>query len=222
MANKFANAFKLILSEKVTLPNGKKEHKEVGHSMVPFPTLADFGIQAEQAVQLDDKKQPVLVDGKTVPAFENGVPLYADPKLDWLQDAIVFRHAANVRNKFAKGVLKAGMTLPEDFDALLEQVGRSGDALALRREAKVSFEAFLQSIGKNAGTVQLLSDLFYNSAKVLPSAKPKYVEGLAVQVNKWLATLDEAKRSRFAPKLTELAESISAAQGGTDLDDLAS
>lgn len=218
---KFAHAFLLVLSEKVTLPNGRKEHKEVGRCNVPFPTLADFGIQAEQAVQKDDKGNAVVgADGKPVLAFEDGVPLFADQKMDWLQQAIVFKHQAAVRNKFTKGKLKPGMSLPEDFESLLEQVGRSGEALALRREAKASFEAFLQSCGKSAGTVATLTELFANSAKMLSSASPKYIEGLAVQVTKWVESLSDEHKARFAPKITELNDSINSAQGEEDLDDM--
>lgn len=208
--SKFANAFTMELSERVELANGKKENKKVGEAKIPCPILSDFGIQAEQAK-----------DDKGAPAFENGLPLYADPRFDFLMDAVQNLIAIRSRNKFAKGTLKAGMALAEDFEALFESSGRTGDALALRREAKASFEAYLTGKGKKAATVALLSDLFANSAKVLAAAAPNYVEALSGHVGAWIATLQDAQKARFQPKIAELQESINNAVGGVDLDDMA-
>lgn len=212
---KFATAFKMKLNERqeVTLANGKKknENKEVGEAMIPCPILADFGIVAEQA---NDKET-----GK--PAFDNGLPLYADPRMDLLMDAVVNLISIRSRNKFENGKLKSGASLPEDFDALFEQSGRTGDALALRREAKVDFEAYLQKLGKKANTVALLSDVFQNSSKVLNGASENVVNALSSHVQNWIGTLDETKQARFSPKIKELQESINTAIAGVDLDDLA-
>ena len=212
---KFATAFKMKLNERqeVTLANGKKknENKEVGEAMIPCPILADFGIVAEQA---NDKET-----GK--PAFDNGLPLYADPRMDLLMDAVVNLISIRSRNKFENGKLKSGASLPEDFDALFEQSGRTGDALALRREAKVDFESYLQKLGKKANTVALLSDVFQNSSKVLNGASENVVNALSSHVQNWIGTLDETKQARFSPKIKELQESINTAIAGVDLDDLA-
>lgn len=208
---KFANSFTLELSERVALANGKKENKKVGEAKIPCPILSDFGIAAE--IQKDK-------EGKE--AYEDGLPLYADPRFDFLQDAIKALISVRSRNRFEKGSLKAGMSLAEDFDSLFEQSGRTGEALAIRREAKASFEAFLQKLGKKAATVQALSDLFYNSSKSLVTAEATYVEALAIQVGRWIESLNDAQKGRFAPKIAELQESINAAQEGADLEDMKS
>lgn len=220
MANQsFNHKFTLELSEKVTLPNGKNVHKKVGTVHIPAPVLSDFDIQAVQAVYTaeDQKQDPTKVAGQ--PAFENGIPLFEDSKMDWLQQAVVFRISATSRNRFTKGALKPGATLAEDFDALTADTARTGEALALRREAKVSFEAYLQKLSKKAGTVQVLGDLFFSSNKVLASAGEKYVEALAKYATEWVAQLDDASKSRFTPKIVELEESIKNAMASTDLDD---
>lgn len=215
---KFRNTFDLDLSEKVTLANGRKEHKKVATVKIPTPILSDFGIaDAQQAVYEADDAAKGHVKG--APAFDNGVPVYADPVYDWLQQAILFRISATSRNRFVKGQLKPGASLAEDFEALTAETARTGDALALRREARVSFEAYLQKLGKKQATVQMLGELFFNSAKVLASAGDKYVEALSKYVGEWIDTLEDASKARFTPKLAELQESINNATSKSDLDD---
>jgi hypothetical protein len=214
----FKHKFTMDLSEKVALPGGKKKHKKVGEATIPVPVLADFGIDAKQAVYDETNEKTGAVKGE--PAFENGVPIYDDPKYDWLMNAILFRVSANSRNKFSKGQLKPGAQIPEDFDQLTAETARSGEALALRRDARASFEAYLGKLNKKQATVQMLGELFFNSAKVLASAGDKYVEALSKYVGDWIDTLDDQQKARFTPKIAELQESIQNAQGADDLDDL--
>lgn len=213
---KFKHSFNLDLSEKVTLPNGRKEHKKVATVQVPTPILSDFGIDAKQAVHEKDDPAKGIKAGE--PAFDNGVPVYDDARWDWMQQAILFRISATSRNRFNKGELKPGASLAEDFETLTAETARTGEALALRREARQSFEAYLGKIGKKQATVALLSELFFNSAKVLASAGDKYVEALGKYTGEWLDTLDDTAKTRFAPKLAELQDSINNASQASDLD----
>lgn len=214
----FKHHMKLALSEKIVGPGGKKKHKEIGQADIPVPILADFGINAEQAKLTADDEDVKAGKAKAGdPAFDNGVPVYAEPKWDWLQNAITFRIAASSRNKFTKGQLKPGATLAEDFEQLTAETARTGEALALRREAKASFEKYLTSLNKKASTVAQLGELFFNSAKVLPTAGEKYVEALSKYVGEWVQTLNDTEQSRYAPKITELQESINAAQQQEEL-----
>jgi len=135
-----------------------------------------------------------------------------------LQQAIAAKVAAMARNRYKDGKLKAGMSLAEDFDALTAETHRSGEALALRRDAKASFEAYLQGLNKSATTVQILGTLFYESSKVLNSAGEKYVAALTQHVMAWIGTLKDEQKTRFAPKLAELQDSINAASSPVDLD----
>jgi hypothetical protein len=197
----FKSAFTLILRETV---NGK--HKEVGKATIPCPTLADFGLSAAQAK--DDAGNP---------ATDNGLPVYEDPKAQWLQDAIQLAVSVKVRNRFQKGQLKAGQTLPEDFDSLTAESARTGEALVLRREARADFENFLRSLQKAEPIVARLGEMFWLSNKVLSTASEKYLEAITHYAERWVAQLDDAKKSRFAPKITELQESINAATSEDDL-----
>lgn len=215
---KFNHRFSLDLSEKVTLPNGRKEHKKVATVHIPTPILQDFGIEAKQSVWTADDVKADASRKVGEPAFENGVPVYEDSIYDWLQQAVVFRISATSRNRFIKGDLKPGASLAEDFDTLTAETARTGEALALRREARQSFEAYLGKIGKKQATVGLLSELFFNSAKVLASAGEKYVEALSKYTGEWLDTLDETQKTRFTPKIAELQESINNATASSDLD----
>jgi len=228
MAN-FGNKMKLELSK--TVPTGKldkkgkpeKERIVVGYAMVPYPSLADFGITA---IQAKDEK-----DGKPL-VGDDGIPVYADDKHDYLQQAIAASVAAKVRNYFS-GTIKAkpakedlvailspdaGKQLPVDFETLTAESARSGEALKIRREAKADFEAFLQGKNKKANVVAALGELFYNSARVLGSASPKYVEALGMHCEDWSKGLTAEKQARFAPKLAELNESLNAAVEAEELD----
>lgn len=222
----FRNKFKLVLAEKVQVSPTKKVHKEVGSAMIPFPTLhQDYGIAAEQSKwtpeqEKEDAAKPVeqrqgIKAGQ--PASENGIPIYEDPKLDWLQQAIVAAVQIKVRNKFAKGVLKPGMEIPEDFEKLTADTARTGEALKLRREARADFEAFLRSLNKKDNVVAKLSDLFWNSSKVIPTASPEYLKAISTYVDRWTKQLDNVKSLRFQPKIQELQESINSA-GETEED----
>lgn len=216
---KFTHSFTMELSKTIELPNGKNKQEKIAEVQVPYPTLGDFGIQAEQAVWRpeDLKDDPKRVVG--APAFSNGVPVYKDDRADWLQQAIVKAVAASSRNKFKDGELKPGLSLAEDFETLTAPTSRTGEALAIRREAKQSFEAFLGARGKKQVTVQQLSTLFYNSASTLGSAGTKYVNALAQYSADWIDSLTEEQKSRFSPKIAELQESINAASARDELDE---
>lgn len=231
-------ASKFILPLNKTVETGKldkkgkkeKERVQVGSAVVPYPSLADFGIVAVQAK--DEKGQDMF--------GTDGVPVYADDKFDWLQTAIVDKVSAKVRNYYVSGVnavkvdystvkdgklptlldmvVDSGKRLPTDFDILTEEGKRSGEALAIRREARNDFEAYLGSINKSQAVIQALGELFFNSSRVLGSASQKYVEALGQHTQAWTEKLDEAKTARFAPKIVELQESINAALESSELD----
>lgn len=204
--------------------NGKKEKEriQVGYSEVPYPSLADFGITAEQAKDKEGKPE----------VGEDGIPIYAEDRFDWLQQAVASAVASKVRNYFVQGIKTlpskenktnvmvpdSGKMLPVDFETLTAESARSGEALKLRREAKAAFEAYLQKNNKPAAVVQALGELFFNSARVLGSASQKYVAALGMHTEAWTKTLSDEQTARFAPKLMELNESLNAAIEKEELD----
>ncbi len=229
---------KFILPLNKTVETGKKDKKgknekervQVGKASVPYPALSDFGIVAVQAK--DDKGQDMF--------GADGVPVYAENRFDWLQQAIVDKVSAKVRNYYVSGLNSvkvdystvkdgkaptiadmspdSGKQLPVDFDMLTAESGRTGEALTIRREARADFEAYLGSINKSQAVIQALGELFFNSSRVLGSASQKYVEALGQHTQAWTEKLDEAKTARFAPKIVELQESINAALEASELD----
>jgi len=203
----FTNKFELTLN-KTAIVNGKNKYVEVGKASIPFPVLADFGITAEQ--EKDDKGQLVVIEG---------IPQYSDPKMDFLMGAVVSAVAAKARNRYKDGVLKPGLTIAEDFEALLADSVRTGDALALRREARVDFENYLRSLSKKDTVVAALGDLFWNSSKVIPVLQPdsQHLKAIKLYVTRWVDQLDEARATRFAPKLVEISESIDSVGKEEDL-----
>src|SRR5688572_13180946 len=156
----FKHSFVLTLNKTKPTAGGKGKREEVGKATIPCPTLEDFGIQAKQAI-----------DEKTgAPQVENGLPVYDDPKFQWLMDAIQGAVSVKHRNKFDGGTLKPGMQVAEDFEALTAESARTGEALKLRREARSDFENYLRSLNKKETVVTVLGGLFWDSAKALATA----------------------------------------------------
>lgn len=223
----FTSKYKLDLNK--TVATGKldkkgkpeKERVQVGFAMVPYPTLADFGIQAE--VSMKDGKPEIGKDG---------VPIYAKDEMDWLQQAIISQVSVECRNKFMATIKAqpdkvetpqelqpdAGKRLPVDFESLTAETKRSGEALAIRREALADFTAFLQANNRPVAVVAALGELFANSNKILGSASRKFVEALGQWTEKWTQQLDEAKTTRYTPKILELSENINNALEAEELD----
>jgi hypothetical protein len=101
---------------------------------------------------------------------------------------------AQARNKLVSGTatLKAGLSIAETVEQLLESGGRSGEALANRREFLAAFKAWLPSLGKSESFQAMLVTLASNA------------EALALQ--------DENKRTKFAGFLADFAETLNAEQ----------
>lgn len=78
---------------------------------------------------------------------------------------------------------------------------------------------YLAGLKKKQETVVTFGDLFFNSSKALGSAGEKYIQALDKWVNQWVEGLTPEQVQRFAPKLSELAESIRTAQDKTGVDD---
>lgn len=224
MANAFKAKFKMELAETVETAGGKNKRKKLADVDIPTPILADFGITAEQAKYTAEDEKENKENKAGEPAFQpdsyGTIPVYTDPRYDWLQGAVIARVQQQHRNLFVKGELKPGLSLKEDFESLTAESARTGEALALRREARTDYEAFMTKLGKQQATVQQLGELFYGSAKVLASADKAYVDYLGKSVGRWVEQLDEAKAARFAPKIQELQESLNSAAQNSVLADM--
>lgn len=130
---------------------GDKRQK-VGEIMIYVPTLESFGIAAEiKSIDEDD-----------------GLPIYADEKHDYLFGAVIAAVKAKARNSLVSGTadLKPGVTIPANFAELLAESGRGAggaEALATVRELKAKMGFWLASVEKkSAGTQAFINGLFAN------------------------------------------------------------
>lgn len=195
LQKKFGNVLPFVLNETVE-KDGKRQYQEIARIDMPYPTLADFDITAEQ-----DK------DEKGQPKFEDGVPVYVNSALDWLQFAIVQQLKAQNRNKFVAGKLKEGNKLPENFEELVTVGERSGEALKARHECRAAFAAYLKSLNKPEGIAKLLSNLL-TDADSIALCQDKFAVALENHITKWVPSLTEENKVRFARTLEKAIEAI--------------
>lgn len=204
---KFGSMLSLKLNEKVVDDKGDKEFKEIATVSVPCPTVTDFGLSA--VVKIDDETKQ--------PEYDEGLPVYTDDTMNWLQSAIVNMVKAQTRNKFVKGVLKPDAKLAETFEELTAVSERSGEALKARHEARRSFMSYLEVKGKSTTVVKLLGGLF-GDANSIAVAKDDYVTALGAHTVAWIGTLNETDKVRYGRTIETLQEAINGRN--TSLEDL--
>lgn len=193
----FASKLQFTINETVkNEQTGKNEYKELAKVDMPFPTLADFGIDAE-----------IAKDESGNAKYEDGVPCYSVEAYDWLQFAIVQQLKAQNRNKFVKGELKEGMKLPENFAELVAVGERSGEALKARHEARASLAAYLKSKGKSEAVAKLLSDLFTDANSIV-TCQDKFATALAAHIQAWVPTLSETDKERYSKTIEKAVQAI--------------
>lgn len=205
-AGSFASKLSFVINETVKDESGKNKYKEIAKVEMPFPVLADFGIVAEQSKNEKGELE-----------YDDGVPVYTDDTMDWLQTAIVQQLKAQNRNKFTDGKLKDGTKLPETFAEMVAVGERSGEALKARYAAKTSFAAYLKAKNKKDTVVNLLSNLFID-ANSIATAKDDFAEALGVHMQAWVTGLDENDKVRFARTIEKAVNAIN--DRNVSLDDL--
>lgn len=209
IAAAFSLAFNLSISKRVE-EAGKTVHKEIAKHQVPCPSLADFGIEAEQSKDKDGKPE----------LNADNLPVYAGEAEDWLFTAIIERVKSAARAKVdSEGKLLDGKSFASTFEELTAESVRGTQALADFRDAAKSFAAFLEVVVKSApGRKQLLS--LFAEPKAIATAETKFREALGKRMAEWFATLAEADQTRFSRKVAKVAESIAAASETVDAGDL--
>jgi hypothetical protein len=179
----FFKSAQIEVNKKVVVA-GKPEYQKVGDIVVHVPLLQAFGIQTTQAK--DDKGVDLFDD--------DGIPVYTDEKLNWLQGSIVAAVKAMARNRLKPGTasLKDGVTIASTFAELLAAADRrdSGAALVALRELKILFAEWIATLGKSAAAQQTLKTLFNSK------------DSLAVQ--------SETNRGKMQQYLADFAETLDA------------
>ena len=127
-----------------------KKYVKVGDVQYFVPTLAAFGIDAKvEAISEDD-----------------GLPVYADEKHDWLFSAICAKVALKVRSMLEPQsvTFKDGASAPADFAALMAEGkrGGAGQYMAMMSELRKAFAAYIDTLGKSAATKKVVCDAFAN------------------------------------------------------------
>lgn len=152
------NKYTMVVSKK---EDGK--YKEVGKVAVFYPLLSELGIAVEP-----EKYEAADKDGKMVACTADTpdcFPVYADEKVQFVWEATWAAVKAMARNRLESGTanLKDGLKIAETVEELLEAGGgRSGEALAARREFFSSFKTYLGTLGKSAAYVAGMFDIVSN------------------------------------------------------------
>lgn len=184
------------------------KYSPVGEIAIFVPLL--HGVFAEAVIAKDK-------DGNDI--YEDGLPVYADDRHIFIQDAITAAVKANARNKLVSGTatLKDGAVIATDWAALTAESGRTGnpDALAAIREVKADFRAWAATLGKSAAAQQTMVT-FFEKPDALRLQSEVHKQKIADYVGAFAETLDEAKLARYSKYLEKIAAVCEVA---TEIDD---
>ena len=163
--------------------NTKKDGKyvPVGKISIFIPTLESFGIEAEQG------------------EAEDGLPTYKDDKLQYLHNAVIAAVKAKARNALQPGTaeLKPGLSIADNFEALLAEGVRGGgaEALAAVREFKAGFMEWFATQGKAANVVAAIKTLIDRKESLaLQSAANK--AKVSAYISEWAEQADASLLER--------------------------
>lgn len=152
---------------------GKNQYTLVGTVDIYYPTVEEIAGFCQGA--------------KVTKTDEDGIAEYGSAEANWIQTAILSYAKANARNKLVSGSieLKDGLKIPTTWEEFTAETGRSGEALAILREAKADFAEWISKQGKSEAVTKTLITLFNNKAALelqTPANKAKmqaYVESFA-------------------------------------------
>lgn len=193
----------MIVSQKVGTGSSAK-HQEIGRVEITVPTIADV-LAALQAATVTGHDEAT------------GCPLYGDNKIAaFVQDALFTVAKGTARNRLLpkSAAVKPGLSLPVTMDDYTAEVeSNRGEALAILRDAKADFAAWIATIGLSDKAVATPIMLFGNKQALMTQgekAKAKFAQLLEA----FGATLDEAKMARYDRHLSSLTEALA-----TDADE---
>ena len=186
------------------------KYEKVGEVEIFVPTLGEVFPDAK-----------VSMDAKTgEPIVEDGLPVYEDAKLNWIQGAIFAAVKAQARNKLKPGTatLKDNVSIASNWDTLTaegERVG-NGDALAAVREAKAAFAEYVKGLGKSAAAMQTLNLLFANK-QALNLQSPENKAKMENYVTEFASGLeDEAKLARYEKYIAGILAACEVSESADD------
>lgn len=189
---------------------GKKKTKRVslGKIEVPMPTLAAYEIKAEQAFETDD-------DGKVTEKLaynENGIPIYADAKYDFLQSSIRAAIYIHARNRLISNTkeLQPGKSFISSFEDMATLGDRDGTHLKNRAACIASFGGFIANQGKTPQVVDTWKRLMRD-----PQSMASQQEGMKAKAQQYIeafiATLKPEEMDAYGNTITAMDEASQAA-----------
>lgn len=194
-------AFQTVKMEvtKTINANGKNERELVGSVDIYVPTLAELVPTAVQAVDKDNK-----------PLFDDdGLPVYTETSLNWVQSAIYAQTKAQARNKLKPSTidLKDGAKIAETWEELTAvNVGGGAEHLALIREVKALFAKWASGLGKSKQAYDNMTD-YFNSPKTLEVAKATVKEKMVSYLSDFVDTLTDADAAKYSSYLEKVEAS---------------
>lgn len=189
----------MAVSKKV----GGKYEKQ-GEVAITVPVLSDIA---------------AIVAGAKETEKEDGIPVYEDDRANFVQSAILAYVKMNARNKLKPGTaeLKDGQKIPTNWEELCAEGVRGGNgaALALAREVKEEFSKWANTLGKSAGAVQVMVQLFSNKT-ALSLAIPANKEKMKGYVEAFAESLTEEQLERYERPIAGILEVCEASAEATD------
>lgn len=183
---------------------GKIQYVELAKHDIFVPTVAEIGLVGKQAL---------AEDGKTLLVDEDGLAVYEDDKLNWVQRAMLSQAKAQARNKIEAGTgqLKAGAAIADTWEKLVEigTGGGAGNAEGLKNATacKVAFGKYIAGLKKSAGTQALITGLF-SSAKGLALQDSTSKEKMTHYVTEFAATITPEQATQFGNYLTSIGNAL--------------
>jgi len=176
-----------------------KKYVKVGTVPIFYPTVEEIAGFCQGA--------------KVVKTGEDGIAEYESPEANWIQTAIFSYAKANARNKLVSGSceLKDGLKIPETWAEFTAETGRSGEALAILREAKAEFTDWISKQGKSEVVTKTLITYFNNRAALeLQSATNK--GKMQTYVETFAESLSPEKLERLQKPIEAVLEACAAAE----------
>lgn len=200
-------AMSLALTMTVTRSEGNKR-VPVGEVSVPVPSLEDFGLDVT----------PKSHD-------EDGIPVYDNNELDWLQNAIKNATLANARNKLVPKTTdpRPGAKIPETLEELCEPSLGGGNPETLKQISAVKsmFKEYVAGLGKSAKVTALLTEAF-GSTKSLAMQPTNVRERIASYVEDFVAWAESEGREFGSAGVAYIEKVLTACadEEEFDVDDL--
>ena len=177
------------------------KYQAVGEVDITVPTLEDCGLEVE------------------IKGEEEGLPVYAEDRHNWLQGAIFAAVKAAARNKLVSGTasLKPGAKIAATWEELCTAGERIGNAAALLavRECKTAFAAWVATIGKSAAAQHTLTLLFGNRQALTLQAEDTKAK-MQKYVLDFAETLNAEQSEKFGKYLQSLVDACEAENAEAD------